>query len=234
MWKKKHLYNEGAAGYDAFIQGFVPSYKIMQQRVADVLSELFEDNVPGSVIELGIGTGNLGFVLLSAFSIRSYYGYEESSNLATMAKSKLSIFKSDVKIIERDFRTDSWPVNVDAVVSTLTFHYLNNDDKKTMFRKSFQSLRSGGLLIIGDRVISHGATMNKVYYARMTRFWDATTQNWTPDQRTLHKTQNDPKENPWFLEEQLQLFREIGFVEVDCIWKDFNYCVFCGIKSAIN
>ena len=232
MWNKQHLYDEDATGYDAFIRGFVPEFDTMQERVVDTIAELFLGNNPGSVIELGVGTGSLGFRLLSAFPIRSYHGYEGSPHLAVVAKSRLSIFESDVTIIEQDLRIDPWPTDVDAVVSALTFHYLSNDDKQAVFRKSFQSLRSAGLLVVGDRVISHSPTMSKVYHARMTRFWDATTKNWTPDQRALHKTQDDPKEEPWFLEDQMQLLREIGFTEVECIWKDFNYCVFCGIKSA--
>ena len=234
MWKKQHLYDENAAGYEAFIRGFVPEYDTMQQRIVDTITELFRNNEPSSVIELGVGTGSLGFRLLSALPIHSYCGYEESPNLAAVAKSRLSIFRSDVTIVEEDFRVDPWPTDVDVVVSTLTFHYLDNDDKRAVFQKSFQSLRSGGLFVVGDRVISRSPTMSKMYHARMSRFWDGTTKNWKPDQRAAHKTQDDPKEEPWILEDQMQWLKEIGFMELECIWKDFNYCVFCGVKSDIG
>jgi tRNA (cmo5U34)-methyltransferase len=233
MWKKQHLYNQDAAGYDAFIRGFVPAYDTMQQRVVDTLCELSGDDQLSNVIELGVGVGSLGFRLLSGLQISRYYGYEESANLAAVAKSRLSIFRCDVKVLERDFRRDQWPTDVDAVVSTLTFHYLCNVDKQAAFRKAFQSLRPGGLLVVGDRVISQSPTLSKVYHARMTRFWDETTKYWKADKRAAHKTQDDPKEEPWVLEDQMQWLKEIGFAETECIWRDFNYCVFCGIKPDI-
>lgn len=229
MWKKKHLYDETAHGYDAFIRGFVPQYDTMQDRVVDVVREVSATEELDTLVELGVGTGNLAFRLLTTLAIRTYVGYETSESLGKLAASRLSIFKQGVTVRSRDFREDDWPVDVDAVVSSLTLHYLSNEEKRLIFAKAFRSLKARGVLVVGDRVISHSPTMNEVYHARMERSWDATTRNWQAQHRKKHQTQDDPKEEPWLLEDQLAALREVGFAEVECVWRDFNYCVYVGI-----
>jgi len=203
----------------------------MQQRVVDSLTECYGTEGLEDIVELGLGTGALAFRLLSDLRVRRYCGYETSPALACLARARLSMFGAEVTVNETDFRKAALPTNVMAIVSTLTFHYLANKDKKHVFSKCFQALSARGVLVIGDRVVSGNPTFAKIYHSRMTRFWDQATAHWTEELRSAHKTQDDPTEEPWFLEEQLELLKATGFTEVECIWKDFNYCVFCGIKG---
>jgi len=230
MWKRSHLYEKAATGYDALIRGFVPAFDTMQDKICELMAEVLGEERPISVLELGVGTGILAFRLLSRFPIRYYHGFEASPHLAAFARSRLSTFSTDVTVHAQDFRRSNWPGEMDAVVSTLTFHYLSSKEKQLAFRKAYESLRPRGLFIVGDRVISSNASINEVYYSRMQRFWDITTRNWEPRTREDHKTQDDPNEEPWLLEEQMCWLKEMRFLEVECIWKDFNYCVFCGIR----
>jgi len=219
-----------AAGYDAYITGFVPEYAVMQQRVVDAVAALLPGPGPVAVIEVGVGTGALAFRMLSALDLSRYYGFESSPELAALASARLSVFAAKVTVSRRDFRRSSWPSGVNAVVSTLTFHYLSNAEKRDAFRKAFRALSPGGVLVIGDRVISAARRINSIYRGRMRKFWQRTTRSWTPGDRKRHKTFDDPHEAPWTLDDQLQWLREAGFEAVECIWKDYNYCVFCGMK----
>jgi len=231
VWKDKNIYDEAAAGYDMLIRRFVPCYDAMQGRVVDTVAELCGTSSSLKLVELGVGTGALAYRVLSDLPVDHYCGYEMSPSLASLARARLSLFGADAIVEEADFREAAWPTDVSAIVSTLTFHYLANSEKAQVFRKCFHSLGSRGVLVVGDRVISRNARCGAVYHSRMTRFWDQATVHWTEQLRLAHKTQDDPKEEPWYLEDQLDLLKTVGFAEVECIWKDFNYCVFCGIRD---
>lgn len=236
MWKSEHLYDESALCYDLFIDGFVPQYSMMQERVTEVIIDLVEfadTAAPREVLELGTGTGNLAFSILSSFSVSRYWGYESSEHLLDVAKAKLAPFGSVVRIGAEDFRTACWPSQLDLIVSTLTFHYLPHEAKRGMFARAYVALRPGGIFIMGDRIVSKSSKIAKVYYGRMTRFWDRTTRNWTPERRVQHKTQDQSSEEPYYLEDQLKWLTESGFADVECIWKDFNYCAICGSKPEL-
>jgi len=234
MWKRRHLYEKAAACYDTFIRSLVPVFDTMQEHVVETVREVLRPRAPLRAVELGVGTGILAFRLLSALPIKSYTGYETSDRLALLAQSRLSVFRGKVTISTEDFRYVRWPARTDAVLSTLTLHYLSNKDKRTVFINCFQALKPGGLVVIGDRIISRNTVMAKVYGTRMARFWDTTTKNWLPERRKEHKTQDNPAEEPWYLEDQMRWLGEVGFSEVECVWKDFNYCVFCAVKPKTN
>ena len=230
MWQVQHLYGNAAAGYDHYIRRIVPCYDTMQARVVDTVKELCGSAGPGEVIELGVGSGSLAFHLLSSLTLRKYHGFETCQALCKLAKAKLSVFSANIIVTRRDFRKTAWPKGVGAVVSTLTMHYLNNEEKKRTFQKAFRALRPNGVIVIGDRVISRNPSIGRVYRRRMKLYWQLATKKWTARQRAEHRTYDDSKEEPWFLDEELRWLQEAGFANVECIWKDFNYCVFCGTK----
>jgi|GEM_PF-7128028 len=231
MIKKKNLYDQSTAGYDAFISEINPAYKNMQDACIDVLLYTHPDCKLMSVLELGVGTGMLAFKILSKFSVKKYTGYEISDNLMSLAKSRLSLFVCNINLSKRDFRGIKFINSFDAVVSTMTFHYLSNTDKKIVLKNVYDSLKHRGIFIIGDRIISGYPFLKDVFAKRMTAAWDKTTKNWKTSTRKTHNTVADSKEEPWFLEDQLLWLKEAGFSEVACIWQDFNYCVFYGIKK---
>lgn len=230
MWKKSNIYDQSVAGYDAYIRKIIPVYDKMHSIIREMLLSKYQDRKISTIIELGVGTGMLAFQILSEIKIKNYIGYENSKNLASLAKSRLNLFSSSVDIRTEDFRTAAFRPS-DAVVSTMTMHYLANNQKKEIFKKIYMSFKKDGIIIIGDRVISKGRVLQTIFKERMYCFWDETTKNWQKNIRRQHNTVEDAKEEPWYLDEQLLWLKEVGFSEADCIWRDFNYCVFYGIKS---
>lgn len=231
MLKKNNIYDQSAAGYDAFINEINPAYRKMQDICIETLLSLHPNGRIASVLELGVGTGMLAFKILSKFAVRKYAGYEISENLMALAKARLSFFPSKIDLSDKDFRTIKPANSFQSAVSTMTFHYLSNKDKKMVFKNVYDSLKNNGIFIIGDRIISEQPFLKDVFVKRMVASWDNTTKNWRRIIRKTHNTVDDSKEEPWYLEDQLLWLKEVGFSEVECIWREFNYCVFYGIKK---
>jgi tRNA (cmo5U34)-methyltransferase len=231
MLRKNNIYDQTATSYDAFISEINPAYKKMQDVCIDVLMYAHPDCKLSSVLELGVGTGMLAFKILSKFSVKKYTGYEISDNLISLATSRLSVFVSKIDLSNRDFRGIKHTASFEAAVSTMTFHYLSNKDKKIVFKNIYDSLKYKGIFLIGDRIISNSPFLKDIFAKRMISSWDNTTKNWRASIRKPHNTVADSQEEPWFIEDQLLWLKEVGFSEVACIWRDFNYCVFYGIKK---
>jgi len=229
MWIKSNIYNSSAASYDAYIREIVPSHDKMQNIIIEALSYRVSNKI-STLIELGVGTGMLAFNLLSKINIEQYIGYEISDRLFHLAQARLSIFSSLIDLRNKDFVTAKFNNEAAAIVSTMTFHYLSNEAKRVVFGKIYKASKNNGLVIIGDRVISRNNFLQSIFKKRMETSWDETTKNWSQKIRNSHNTAEDPKEEPWYLEDQLEWLRKAGFSDVECIWRDFNYCVFWGIK----
>ena len=228
MWKKSNIYSESAVAYDAYIRDIVPAYEKMQDVIVEMLCQLYNKKPIQSVIDLGVGTGMLAYRILSKMKAVKYTGYEWSEGFASISRQRLKLFPCVLDIRAEDFLSAVFPRPVNVVVSTMTMHYLSNKEKKEVFKKIYDCLADKGVVIIGDRIISKDKLLQSIFRKRMIDFWDVTTKYWRTEVRNKHNTVNDQKEEPWYLDEQLSWLKKVGFSEVGCVWRDFNYCVFYG------
>jgi tRNA (cmo5U34)-methyltransferase len=229
MWKKNHLYNEDAEIYDSVIRDFVPVYDEMINVVIEAI-KIFYPKMNIKVLDIGVGTGNLSLKLLENFPDIELVGYEIAPNLYEFAKRKLKEFKPNFLLKNEDILKNNIHNSFNLIISLLTFHYFDHEQKKIVYKKTYDLLKKNGLFINVDRVISKSDSINKVFYDRMSFFWDKATKTWIEEKREKWKTQDSPEEQPYYLEDQLDWLREIGFTDVECLWRNFNYCVFIGKK----
>ena len=124
------------------VRSQVPLYDQLQE--AAVAAIPFE---PGTVLELGTGTGETAARLLARFPSARITGLDSDPEMVFRARRQLS----DVRLarIEDPLPDGPW----DLVVSVLSIHRLTDDQKRTLFRRVRQHAKA---LVIGDFVALEG------------------------------------------------------------------------------
>ncbi|HEY9050337.1 MAG TPA: class I SAM-dependent methyltransferase [Gammaproteobacteria bacterium] len=125
------------------------------------LRELVPEN--GRVLELGIGPGYLANYLLDSLPTIEYLGIDFSRPMLEIAGNRLEHHRSRISYIQADLVKDSWqdsfPVPVDAIVSTWALHDLGSPQIiKSVYAGSARILGNNGILLNGDFIKPEGAT----------------------------------------------------------------------------
>jgi SAM-dependent methyltransferase len=113
---------------------------------------------PLTVIELASGPGLLALALLEGVEALQYVGVDYSQEMVLFAEKKMAAYQGQCQFRCVDLREDNWadglPTGVDAIVSNMALHDL--DDLKfveAVYQKSAQLLKPKGLFLNAELVL---------------------------------------------------------------------------------
>ncbi|EIT85279.1 type 11 methyltransferase [Fictibacillus macauensis ZFHKF-1] len=138
------LFDEWAESYDQTVTGHDEEYKEVFEHY-DTILETVVSKTEGTVLEFGVGTGNLTEKLFAAG--RTVYGVEPSSAM----RSKTSARFPELTLYDGDFLAfPELPTTPDAIVSTYAFHHLTNEEKDSAIQLYSQLLKENGKIVFAD------------------------------------------------------------------------------------
>lgn len=180
------LFDAWAYTYDAFVAGEDEQYKEAFMNYDEILKTVARKAI-GTVLEFGVGTGNLTEQLLQEGHI--VYGVEPSHEMRKIAEQKLL---GKAKIIEGDFLDFAVPDHINTIVSTYAFHHLTDDEKNKALQKYSELLKKGDKIVFADTIFIDQEAYNGTVQAAIERGYhhlahDLQTEYYTllPIMRTL-------------------------------------------------
>ena len=140
------LFDRWASTYDKAVYGGDKEYADVFSGYDEILQSV-ADRTAGTVLEFGVGTGNLTAKLVALG--RRVIGVEPSVEMRKLAQHRLA----NVPIYDGDFLHFELPIqHVDSIVSTYAFHHLTDDEKRLATRQFNTLLSAGGKVVFADTV----------------------------------------------------------------------------------
>ncbi|PET43550.1 SAM-dependent methyltransferase [Bacillus sp. AFS001701] len=134
-----------AESYDSFVQGHDPEYKEAFRRYDEILNEIVNRS-GNSVLEFGIGTGNLTKLLLDKG--KTVFPIEPSPEMRIIASKKLG---ENITIHDGDLIEFPKPqAGIDTIVSSYVFHHLTDQEKYEAIKIYSSLLNSKGKIVFAD------------------------------------------------------------------------------------
>ncbi|MGF7013719.1 S-ribosylhomocysteine lyase LuxS involved in autoinducer biosynthesis/ubiquinone/menaquinone biosynthesis C-methylase UbiE [Ornithinibacillus bavariensis] len=149
------IFEDWAEGYDRTVAGENPEYQEVFRNYEEILS-LVADNSSGTVLEFGVGTGNLSEKLFEKGL--DVIGIEPSEAMRIIAESKLphmTILDGDFLIYPQITR----PIN--TIVNTYAFHHLTDEEKAKVIKRFSEILSPGGKVVYADTMFASEFEKNR-------------------------------------------------------------------------
>jgi len=234
-----------AAGYDAAAEVVHPRYLEIQDRILSLLP-LSSAN-PALVVDLGGGSGKLMERILDRLPLARGIVIDMSEPFLALAERRLTRFGDRAACVLSRLQED-WlkhlPEPATALVSMSAIHHLEPQEKQSLYRRCFEVLAQGGVLLNGDEV----RPVDDGTYLRELTAWAEHMRRGMASgaiPASFHKAPlgwigrnvthfGQPKRSGDDCHEtintQLDYFRSAGFATADCPWQRELWAVLRGCK----
>ena len=177
------------------------------------------------ILDLGAGTGILTELLYKQHPNSNITLVDLSTEMLNIAKNKFN--DKNFKYIEADYLTHDFDKDYDIIVSSLSIHHLTDEEKKVLYKRIYNFLRTGGVFINADQVC--GATE---YTEEIYKKEDASHLNRQniPEKEKDILRQRRLLDKPAKLLDTIQWYEDIGYKNVDVYYKYYRYFVIAGEK----
>lgn len=222
---KKH-FEEEAKEFDQIILRLIPYYPQMIDALIAAIP--FDKSSPINVIDLGCGTGTISLNIKEVFPQARICCLDLAENMIEMTRLKLAKF-SGIRYQVGDFTTYEFDDSYDVVVSSLALHHLVTDeDKLGFYQKIYTCLRPNGVFFNADVILASSEYLQKAYIEKWKQFMKRQVAEEEIDNKWLAKYREEDR--PAKLINQITWLADLGFGEVDVIWKYYNFAVYGGRK----
>lgn len=217
-------FNQVANEYDKNRRKFIPCFDDFYKSVTKQI--LFNITPPKQVLDLGAGTGLL-----------TYYWYRECPTaryvLVDIADEMLDISRrrfagiDTIKHEIMDYTKHLPEGDFDAVISALSIHHLEDNQKEDLFKRIYDKLPSGGLFVNYDQFCAGTDIMNRWFdsYWEKQLYESGLTKHdiklWT-ERRKLDRECS--------VENEIKMLERCNFSQVKCLYSYHKFSVIVAIK----
>jgi tRNA (cmo5U34)-methyltransferase len=217
-------FDEEAYEFDGLIVKLIPHYQQMLEAL--VLAIPFENTASVKVVDLGCGTGTVAQHVLRVFPNAQITCVDLAENMIAMARAKLGMYGT-ARYVVSDFQSFAFDGKYDVIVSSLALHHLATDiDKQSVYGQIYCGLRSGGVFYNADIVLGSNDFLQDRYMDQWQSFMGQNVSSKEIESKWIPKYRAEDR--PAKLTDQLKWLTEIGFADVDVLWKHYNFAVYGG------
>ncbi len=137
----KAVFDAAASIYDKDRSRLIPGCDTFYRWAIDLIPERAQ-----RILDLGAGSGLLTILVRDRFPEADIHLMDFSGAMLDLARRRLGDSPA-ITYEEADYVVAPLPRNLDAVVSSLSIHHLENAEKREVFRKIYEALAPAGVFI---------------------------------------------------------------------------------------
>jgi len=222
----KQSFDAGADKYDRQRRMIIPCFNDFYQTAIDLIP--FSSSDSFRLLDLGAGTGLLTALIISVFSNATATLMDLSEKMLEKARERFSL-NNRINFLIWDYSHSTLPEEYNLIVSAMSIHHLSDDEKKSLYQRVFDALKSEGIFINADLVKGETDKTEQKYHDMWMNWIHEAGLSKDELSEIIDRMQYD---KPSSLTIQLRWLKEIGFQDVDCYYKYFNFAVYSGRKEA--
>lgn len=222
--KIEEQFNLIAADYDKNRRKFIPCYDDFYETATKMI--LSGGKKPKRVLDLGAGTGLLTSFWVRENPLAEYVLADIAEEM--MEISKRRFFGSDrVKHIFCDYTKFLPEGEFDAVISALSVHHLENDQKQELFSRVFERLPKGGLFVNYDQFCADSKEASLLYDC----FWEEQLKNsgLTGEDISLWRERRKA-DRECSVAAETEMLKKSGFSDIACPYSYHKFSVIVAVK----
>lgn len=214
----KLKFDEVALNYDNQRKKLIPCFEDFYQ-MAISLAEL--DNDSPVVLDLGAGTGLFSSYILNKYPKAKLTLIDLSEAMLDIAKTRFQ-HHSNVEYIVSDYTKYDYTERYDLVISSLSIHHLLDSEKQELYQKIFSIMKDNSIFINADQVLGLTPYLESLYTSK----WKNYVENSGLTQQEITAAYERTKlDRMTTLDQQINWLQQIGYSDVDCIYKYYNFVV---------
>lgn len=217
-------FNLVAEEYDANRKKFIPCfddyYKSTTSFIASRISE------PKRILDLGAGTGLLTYFWYQQFPKSEYVLVDVAEEMLKIARKRFNGI--DTVTYQISDYTKALPGdNFDIIVSALSIHHLEHDDKIKLFERIYDKLPSGGLFVNYDQFCAGQSDLNNWFDA----YWENQLMNSGLTAHDIELWKERRKlDRECSVEQEIEMLNKCKFKTVKCFYSCQKFSVIVAIK----
>ncbi|NHI94535.1 MAG: class I SAM-dependent methyltransferase [Candidatus Lokiarchaeota archaeon] len=222
----ENIFQKEARNYDMIIKRIIPFYDEILETLVSCIPFPVEKKI--KIIDLGSGTGTLALKLKKKYPNAAIKCLDIAEDMIKISKQKLNQYL-EIQFQVEDLHNFDFNEKYDLIISSLALHHLRGDiNKKKFFKKIINNLSSGGCFYNADVTLATNEFLEKFYLFKWI--------NYMKDSYSIEEIYNNliPKyyhrEIPTQLVKQINWLLDLGFSNVDILWKYYHFVIYCGFK----
>ena len=132
------------------------------------------------------------------------------------------------KYILGDYLKTDFEDSFDIIVSSLSIHHLEDNDKRIIYSKVYELLNDDGIFLNADQVLAPSSENEYIYQKNWWEKIETGTLNQDEKDVIIDRMKHD---KPATLENNIIWLKNSGFTNVDVFYKYYNFCVLYGKKK---
>jgi tRNA (cmo5U34)-methyltransferase len=221
-------FDKTVAYYDNWMKLALPSYDRLFASAMELIP--FNNDDPIRVLDLGAGTGLFSQLVLENHPRAQFVLVDIAPKMLDLARERFALHPDQFEFRVADYRQFSDKNTFDLIISSLSIHHLSDPEKKKLFANAYRALKPGGVFINVDQVEGPTTDMAAMYWAHWLA--EVRAKGAPEDQIQSSIERRTEYDHNALLVDQLRWLSEAGFIDVDCVYKDFFIGVFFAKKAA--
>ena len=208
------------SGRRKFIPCFDEYYDLTTKFVASSI------NKPSRILDLGAGTGLLTSYWYRHFPEADFVLTDIAEEMLEVAKNRFAGLKN-VSYEVSNYKSELPAGDFDVIISALSIHHLEKEEKSGLFRSLYEKLSPGGCFINYDQFCGDTDFITKSYDEYWLRFLETSglsaeeIEKW--QKRRLFDRENS-------VSEEISMIKKAGFTVSECIYSRQKFSVIFSMK----
>nr|MDE5884710.1 class I SAM-dependent methyltransferase [Oscillospiraceae bacterium] len=150
-------FNLIAEEYDVNRRKFIPCFDDYYQNTTAFIASNMQ--APERIIDLGSGTGLLAYYWYQHFPDSEYLLVDIAEDMLRIARKRFQGIQN-VSCQSANYIEELPEMPFDMVISALSIHHLENQEKEVLFSRIFDALPAGGLFVNYDQFCAGTPALN--------------------------------------------------------------------------